>query len=280
MPASASPPQSPPVRTPGQQPSHPASATNRSRTPQDDRFALYKPAQPRPSVDSGLGYPLARSWLPSGPTLLAACTSTSPLTLSPVATNGLVERVPGAQLRLPIGMTPANRAPRSQVRATCSRTSPVTSLSSVLRRTGRTARTGATRSAILISVRAPTTAAPPKGAAPGTSEAASAARRRTHVLRSQAMPVTNTRRQGAQRNDGTDSAAFDLLRHQSAALRLFFQARSRRRSQNNTAAPPPAPAPARSPVHRRRPPRASLTSSSTIAAERRRGEEGVEGFQR
>ena len=36
-----------------QQPSHPASATNRSRTPQDDRFALYKPAQPRPSVDSG-----------------------------------------------------------------------------------------------------------------------------------------------------------------------------------------------------------------------------------
>ena len=54
MPASASPPQSPPVRTPGQQPSHPASATNRSRTPQDDRFALYKPAQPRPSVDSGL----------------------------------------------------------------------------------------------------------------------------------------------------------------------------------------------------------------------------------
>ena len=43
MPASASPPPSPPVRTPGQQPSHPASATNRSRTPQNDRFALYSP---------------------------------------------------------------------------------------------------------------------------------------------------------------------------------------------------------------------------------------------
>ena len=46
MPASASPPPSPPVRTPGQQPSHPASATNRSRTPQDDRFALYSPRNP------------------------------------------------------------------------------------------------------------------------------------------------------------------------------------------------------------------------------------------
>ena len=46
MPASASPPQSPPVRTPGQQPSHPASATNRSRTPQNDRFALYSPRNP------------------------------------------------------------------------------------------------------------------------------------------------------------------------------------------------------------------------------------------
>ena len=46
MPASASPPPSPPVRTPGQQPSHPASATNRSRTPQNDRFALYSPRNP------------------------------------------------------------------------------------------------------------------------------------------------------------------------------------------------------------------------------------------
>ena len=46
MPASASPPPSPPVRTPGQQPPHPASATNRSRTPQNDRFALYSPRNP------------------------------------------------------------------------------------------------------------------------------------------------------------------------------------------------------------------------------------------
>ena len=46
MPASASPPPSPPVRTPGQQPSHPASATNRSRTPKNDRFALYSPRNP------------------------------------------------------------------------------------------------------------------------------------------------------------------------------------------------------------------------------------------
>ena len=46
MPASASPPPSPPVRTPGQQPSHPASATNRSRTPPNDRFALYSPRNP------------------------------------------------------------------------------------------------------------------------------------------------------------------------------------------------------------------------------------------
>ena len=46
MPASASPPPSPPVRTPGQQPSHPASATNRSCTPQNDRFALYSPRNP------------------------------------------------------------------------------------------------------------------------------------------------------------------------------------------------------------------------------------------
>ena len=61
MPASASPPPSPPVRTPGQQPSHPASATNRSRTPQNDRFALYSPRNPdrrwiraKPGLDEGV----------------------------------------------------------------------------------------------------------------------------------------------------------------------------------------------------------------------------------
>ena len=46
MPASASPPPSRPVRTPGQQPSHPASATNRSRTPQNDRFRALQPRNP------------------------------------------------------------------------------------------------------------------------------------------------------------------------------------------------------------------------------------------
>ena len=65
MPASASPPPSPPVRTPGQQPSHPASATNRSRTPQDDRFALYSPRNPDRRWIRGKTVGLyTKGWLP------------------------------------------------------------------------------------------------------------------------------------------------------------------------------------------------------------------------
>ena len=72
MPASASPPQSPPVRTPGQQPSHPASATNRSPHPPRRPFRALQARATQTVGGFGLSGGRARGRAPSAPQSAAA----------------------------------------------------------------------------------------------------------------------------------------------------------------------------------------------------------------